>query len=63
MRSDIDVLAVVMRVIFFDQLIGDQLIVTYGRACPYVALTLATVGIVLPNVYNERFFCGAKNVR
>jgi len=49
-----------MRVIFFDQLIGTQLIVMYGRACPYVALIVATVDIVLPNVYNERFLCGAK---
>jgi len=55
--------AVGMRAPFFDQLIGNQLIVTYGCACPCVALILLTVGVVVMNVYNVRFLCDRKNGR
>jgi len=55
MRSDVENSLVVMRAIFFDQLIGNQLIVTYGRACPYATLILLTVDNVIVNVYDTRF--------
>jgi len=45
---------------FFDQLIANQLIVTYGRACPSSALILPTVDDVVINVYDKRFLCGEK---
>jgi len=44
-----------MRAAFFSQLIGNQLIVTYGRACPYASLILSTVDNVIANVYCTRF--------
>jgi len=55
MRSDVGFFAVAMRAVFLDQLIGNQLIVTYERACPYVTLILSTVDIVIVNIYDQRF--------
>jgi len=63
MRSDVDNYLVVMLAIFLDQLIVNQLIVTYGRACPYASLILSTVDNVVVNVYDKRFLGREKNER
>jgi len=47
MKSEVDNSLIVMRATFFYQLIGNQLIVTYGRACSYVFLILSTVADVI----------------
>jgi len=60
MRSDVENSVVVMRTVFFDQLIANQLIVTHGRACPCASLILSTVDNVIVSVYDKRFLSDEK---